>query len=95
MLTKADNQTSPDGRTIKQIIPADNWVAVYEGEDGKKYTEPIVCFALVSEITDTGDGETFECESVLPMTFCEYVDFIDHGSKEQGFKLINIRREDE
>lgn len=48
-------------KKIKQIIPAPECLfSVYEDRDGKKFSQPVMCLALVED-----DGVTY----VAPMSF--------------------------
>ena len=39
--------------TIKTIIPADSWSAVY-AEDGEIWISPLICFALIYTVDENG-----------------------------------------
>lgn len=58
---------SEAAENILQIMPADGWVALYEGEDSL----PLVCFALMRGV----DGEGAEFTAVRPMA-CIDVDVV-------------------
>uniref|UniRef100_UPI000D36B3AB hypothetical protein n=1 Tax=unclassified Variovorax TaxID=663243 RepID=UPI000D36B3AB len=60
---------------ILQIMPADGWVAVYDGGDEGEMEEPLACFALVSVDYRNGDGPQTEVRGMAPdgkaMAFAE------------------------
>ena len=65
---------------ILQIIPAEGWLALDDGEDGDNAIEPVVCFALV-EMTDEGK----QTRMVRPMTWIDgMIDFADESSTFTG-----------
>lgn len=51
---------------ILQIMPADGWVAVYDGGDDGEMEEPLACFALVSVDYQNGDGVQSEVRGMAP-----------------------------
>jgi hypothetical protein len=69
-----------DDSKILQIIPAQDWVAVFD--DSGELLEPIVCFALVET---TKDGETLrEVRPMLPDG--KLISFGDDASNYMGVK---------
>lgn len=66
--------------TIIQIIPADDWDAVFEN-DGQLHFRPLVCFALT---TAEHDGTPVD-EQVKPMYFSDTgVDFCENTANFYG-----------
>lgn len=51
---------------ILQIMPADGWVAVYDGGDEGEMEEPLACFALVSADYQNGEGPQTEVRGMSP-----------------------------
>ncbi len=51
---------------ILQIMPADGWVAVYDGGDDAEMEEPLACFALVSVDYQNGEGAQSEVRGMAP-----------------------------
>lgn len=60
---------------ILQIMPADGWVAVYDGGEEGEMEEPLACFALVQVDYKNGDGPQTEVRGMAPdeklMSFVE------------------------
>jgi hypothetical protein len=60
---------------ILQIMPAEGWVAVYDGGDDGEMEEALACFALVSVDYQNGDGPQTEVRGMAPdgkaMSFVE------------------------
>lgn len=44
---------------IQQMLPADGWRAVYSGEGGKPWADPLVCWALVCTPDRNDEGHDF------------------------------------
>ncbi len=51
---------------ILQIMPAEGWVAVYDGGDEGEMEEPLACFALVQVDYKNGDGIQTEVRGMAP-----------------------------
>lgn len=51
---------------ILQIMPADGWMAVYDGGDDGEMEEPLACFALVSVDYQNGEGPQTEVRGMSP-----------------------------
>jgi hypothetical protein len=51
---------------ILQIMPAEGWVAVYDGGDEGEMEEALACFALVSVDYQNGDGPQTEVRGMAP-----------------------------
>lgn len=51
---------------ILQIMPAEGWVAVYDGGDEGEMEEPLACFALVQVDYKNGDGLQTEVRGMAP-----------------------------
>ncbi|MFC5742096.1 hypothetical protein [Dyella tabacisoli] len=69
-----------DQETIVQIMPATDWVAVYN-MDGEESAEPIVCFALV-ETVENG----VKRRDVRPM--CANENVIDFADDAENFLRV-------
>lgn len=59
------NQSMEDVK-ILQIMPAEGWVAVYDGGDDGEMEEPLACFALVQVDYKNGDGPQTEVRGMAP-----------------------------
>lgn len=69
---------SNDKRTILQIIPAQNWYAVYQQDnDQPDEISPVVCWALVD------DGKY---RYVVGLDGGDYVDYCDEMSNFRGYQ---------
>ncbi len=51
---------------ILQIMPAEGWVAVYDGGEEGDMEEPLACFALVQVDYKNGDGPQTEVRGMAP-----------------------------
>ena len=51
---------------ILQIMPADGWVAVYDGGDDGEMEEALACFALVQVDYKNGEGVQTEVRGMAP-----------------------------
>jgi len=51
---------------ILQIMPAEGWVAVYDGGDDGEMEEPLACFALVQVDYKNGHGPQTEVRGMAP-----------------------------
>ena len=51
---------------ILQIMPAEGWVAVYDGGDEGEMEERLACFALVQVDYKNGDGLQTEVRGMAP-----------------------------
>lgn len=81
---------------VRQIMPADGWHGVWAGEDGKPWSMPLVCWALV-DLSDWGDFEDgrpelwsaagMSHESIVGMTTGGdgYVDECETGANFLGY----------
>lgn len=58
-------------RKIIQIIPANNWYALYKQDDAPDEWVPLVAWAVVKQ-----NGDDF----VVGLDACEYIDFCDETS---------------
>lgn len=59
------NQSMEDVK-ILQIMPAEGWVAVYDGGEDGEMEEPLACFALVQVDYKNGDGPQTEVRGMAP-----------------------------
>jgi hypothetical protein len=50
-----------DGRRFLQLLPVDGYRAVYQNQDGSLATQPVVCFAIVEEIEESGGTHILSC----------------------------------
>lgn len=75
-----------DSYKILQIMPATDWVAQFNDDDGDVINQPLVCFAL-TEVTADGDSATM----VRPMVWVE--DSVEFCDEIDGF--TGVVREDE
>ena len=77
---------------IVQIMPAEDWVASYEDEDGEEQFSALVCFALVES---EEDGKVYR--SVRPMIWSDegMVDFADEDESFAGLSRISAEASEE
>ncbi len=69
-------------RTIQQILPANHWWVLFKNDAGQEQLEPVVCFALVNQISE----ENGASQSVIPMvsTLEKGIHFADEIAGYQG-----------
>lgn len=70
---------------IVQIMPAEDWVATYQDEDGEEQFSALTCFALVES---EEDGKIYR--SVRPMIWSDegMIDFADEADTFVGLSRI-------
>lgn len=73
---------------ILQIMPAEGWVAVYDGGDEGEMEEPLACFALVQVDYKNGDGIQTEVRGMAP-------DEKAIGFVEDATNFLTVRRAEE
>lgn len=73
---------------ILQIMPAEGWVAVYDGGDEGEMEEPLACFALVQVDYKNGDGIQTEVRGMAP-------DEKVMGFVEDATNFVTVRRAEE
>lgn len=61
---------------ILQIMPAEGWVAIFEGEEGEELALPLTCFALVEleEGNDTWTEVRAMTVEERAVVFCDEID---------------------
>ncbi|QNK66503.1 hypothetical protein [Variovorax sp. PAMC26660] len=73
---------------ILQIMPADGWVAVYDGGEEGEMEEPLACFALVQVDYKNGDGPQTEVRGMAPDE--KLMAFVEDASN-----FVTVRRAEE
>ncbi|MGJ7524809.1 hypothetical protein [Variovorax sp. GB1P17] len=73
---------------ILQIMPADGWVAVYDGGEEGEMEEPLACFALVQVDYRNGDGPQTEVRGMAPDE--KLMAFVEDASN-----FVTVRRAEE
>lgn len=73
---------------ILQIMPADGWVAVYDGGEEGEMEEPLACFALVQVDYKNGDGPQTEVRGMAPDE--KLMAFVEDASN-----FVTVRRTEE